>query len=347
MTNSRLLWGYSLSPLGFSEDAWHGGRPSNLGIDALLRQVDSAKHAGFDFVALFDRLGARPGKTIVSGNATFEPTTLVSALSSRARDIGFLAAASTVHHEVYNLARRFASLDTINDGRTGWIVLDDSGSPERDLEYVDVVKGLWNSWDADAFIYDKKAGRFFDPEKMHVLDHRGPHLSVRGPLNVNRSPQDTPVIAAVHGYGNPVLAARHAEIIVLQSTSVEAVKLDVGAIRGLIATEGRQSTAVRIMVALIPFDGREGAPSDAGAQRSGGPGGLRLPEMEGDIATVLKDLASETYVDGFVIVPPSLEAAAKFVSEAVPKLASLGLGGTKRGEGTLRSTLFGRTGEAK
>ncbi|TCR70718.1 LLM class flavin-dependent oxidoreductase [Rhizobium sp. BK376] len=340
MTKSKLHWGYALSPFGFSESAWRDGQTSDLGFDALLRQVDKARHAGFDFVALFDRLGKRPAETIVSGNTTFEPTTLLSALSSRARGIGFLAAASTAQHEAYNLARRFASLDTINGGRSGWIVLDDSTNGERDLEYVDVVKGLWGSWDADAFIYDKENGRFFDPAKMHVLNHKGPHLSVRGPLNVNRSPQDTPVVAALFHYGYPALAARHADVVILRSTSVDAARREAETVWRSVAEAGRNRAGVRLILSIVPSMATAKAPpggSDATAP--GGLDGLPLGDLGGDIAAALGGLASEADLDGYLLVPPSLQAVEGFISTTAPKLTGLGLGTRSASLGTLRSTL--------
>ncbi|TGU12646.1 LLM class flavin-dependent oxidoreductase, partial [Mesorhizobium sp. M2D.F.Ca.ET.153.01.1.1] len=96
-------------------------------------------------------------------------------------------------------------IDLISDGRAGWNVvtspLEGSGRnygrehPDHALrykiaaEYLDVVQGLWDSWDDDALIRDRVTGRFFDPAKLHRLDHRGQFFSVEGPLNIRRSPQ--------------------------------------------------------------------------------------------------------------------------------------------------------------
>lgn len=335
MKKSGLLWGYALSPLGFSDRSWQGAKATDLSFDALLRQVEQAGQAGFDFVTLFDGFGQRPTETIRSGNTNFEPTTLVSALSSRAGNIGFLAAASTVQHEAYNLARRFASLDTINGGRTGWIVLDDSTEAGRDLEYIDVVRGLWDSWDADAFIYDKQAGRFFDPSKMHVLQHKGPHLSVRGPLNVNRSPQDIPIIASVHGRGNPQLAARHADLVILQSTSVAATVVDSRLIREQVGDAGRDPSDIRVVACIAPADDGN---DRIGKGTSAGVTGIPLV-VEDDVTATLTGIASDADIDGFIVVPPSLSAAQRFIAAIGPTLISLGLDDASKRMETLRSTL--------
>ncbi len=132
-----------------------------------------------------------------------------------------IATAATNQHEPYNLARRFASLDTISKGRTGWNLVASSESFERDAEYVEVVSGLWDSWEDDAFVYDKAAGRFFVPEKMHVLNHKGEHFTVRGPLNVNRSPQGKPVITHKLTIPTLDLAAQYAEVILVDTPTLE------------------------------------------------------------------------------------------------------------------------------
>lgn len=190
--------GLSLTPFGHDPAAWSQAGREALGFDGLLAQVLEAERAGFDFVWLADRNAQRPTDTLSPLATPFEPTTLVSALSTRAKTIGFLATAATYQHEPYNLARRLASLDAISKGRTGWTVVA-SSDEARNREYVDVVRALWDSWEDDAFIYDKADGRFFVPRKMHVQNHIGIHFSVRGPLNVNRSPQGQPVLAASAG----------------------------------------------------------------------------------------------------------------------------------------------------
>lgn len=162
----------------------------DLGFDDILQQVKGAEAAGFDFVWLAERMAG--------GEPRHDATLLASALATQTHDIGLLVTAAPARHEPYNLARRMASLDWISNGRIGWMV--DAGTDhDREHEYIGLVGNLWDSWDDDAFIYDKAASRFFTPDKMHVLNHAGPHFSVRGPLNVNRPPQGRPIIAAMAG----------------------------------------------------------------------------------------------------------------------------------------------------
>jgi alkanesulfonate monooxygenase len=129
------------------------------------------------------------------------------------------------------IARRFASLDHISGGRAGWNLVTTSNPDaalnfgltehmehgeryRRAREFYDVVTGLWDSWAEDAFIRDVENGVYFDPERMHVLDHKGEFLSVRGPLNIARPIQGWPVIvqAGASDAGRQ-LAAETAEMI--------------------------------------------------------------------------------------------------------------------------------------
>src|SRR5471030_2555308 len=144
-------------------------------------------------------------------STSFEPFTLLSALSQATARIGLVATGSTTFDAPYHIARRFASLDHISGGRAGWNIVTTSnpdaalnfGMDEhmehgeryhRAREFYDVVTGLWDSWADDAFVRDVENGIFFDPAKMHVLNHKGEHLSVRGPLNIARPIQGWPVI---------------------------------------------------------------------------------------------------------------------------------------------------------
>ena len=131
-------------------------------------------------------------------------------MSSVTSRVGLVATGSTSFTEPFNLARQFASLDHLSGGRAGWNVVTTGNAAssrnfgrdehfehderyERANEFVEVVRGLWDSWDDGAFVMDRASGRYFIPEKMHRLDHKGPFLSVRGPLNMRRPPQGHPV----------------------------------------------------------------------------------------------------------------------------------------------------------
>ena len=160
-----------------------------------------------------------------------EPTTLLAALAAVTTDIGLIATASTTYNEPYALARRFASLDHISGGRVGWNVVTSGSDNEahnfglptqiehderyrRAAEFVEVAKCLWDSWEDGAHLRDQASGRYFDPDRVHALYHRGPHFSVEGPLNVGRPPQGHPVIVqAGDSEAGRQLGARTADLI--------------------------------------------------------------------------------------------------------------------------------------
>ncbi|MEC8958292.1 MAG: LLM class flavin-dependent oxidoreductase [Chloroflexota bacterium] len=171
----------------------------------------------------------------------FEPLTLLAALSMVTTHIGLAATLSTTYSDPYTVARQFSSIDHLSDGRAGWNIvtspLEGSAAnyskpehPQHDLryrmagEFVEITKGLWDSWEDDAFIRNKESGVFIDPSKMHRLDHKGEFYSVQGPLNISRSKQGSPVlIQAGSSEAGRGFAAKIADAIFTgQSTSSDA-----------------------------------------------------------------------------------------------------------------------------
>jgi alkanesulfonate monooxygenase SsuD/methylene tetrahydromethanopterin reductase-like flavin-dependent oxidoreductase (luciferase family) len=173
-------------------------------LDGLRDVVSRAEAAGVETIVLPD--GIPPAK---GGEGWPDALILIGWLAAQTSRIRLLGRVSSLGHQPYNLARRLASLDLISRGRAGWLVategaddayaafsgrvrLEGVDREAREGEFATVVKGLWQSWDADALVLDKKGAQFFRPEAMHTLDHQGEHFSVRGPLNVMRSPRGTP-----------------------------------------------------------------------------------------------------------------------------------------------------------
>ncbi|MFP5473609.1 MAG: NtaA/DmoA family FMN-dependent monooxygenase, partial [Gammaproteobacteria bacterium] len=175
-----------------------------------------------DNAAIVDQIDFRPITAL-------EPTVLLTAVAAATTHLGVIGTASTSYNEPYNIARRFASLDLVSGGRTGWNVVTTADLPSarnfgleavpdhaqryrRADEFTQLVKDLWDSWEDDVFIGDKAAGRFVDLAKVHPVRHRGEFFSVQGPLNLPRSPQGRPVLvqAGASADGRE-LAARHAE----------------------------------------------------------------------------------------------------------------------------------------
>src|SRR4051812_10594547 len=215
----RMRLGAFLYPAGHHVAAWRmpdapADATTNLGHLATFART--AERAKFDLLFLADGVAALTAnldalKRSDEWATGFEPLTLLSALSVVTERIGLVATVSTTFNEPFNLARKFASLDLISGGRAGWNLVTSSNPLElanfgnvtefahrdryaRAEEFVAVVLGLWNSWEDDAFARDKASGLFFDPAKLHVLNHAGRHFKVRGPLTVPRSAQGHPVV---------------------------------------------------------------------------------------------------------------------------------------------------------
>jgi alkanesulfonate monooxygenase SsuD/methylene tetrahydromethanopterin reductase-like flavin-dependent oxidoreductase (luciferase family) len=324
-----------LTPFGHHPSAWRQSRAlEKLGFDALLSQVLGAEESGVDFVLLSDRLGIRPLDDLSPVATPFEPTTLVAALATKARRIGFLVAATTRQHEPYNLARRLASLDIISDGRTGWLAIGGANDSERDEEYLGLVSALWDSWEDDAFVYDKMRGRFFWPEKMHVLNHKGKNFSVRGPLNVNRSPQGKPVLAEILGEENGVLNALTVEVALLHADTLKgAIDIAHKFVRTAEAV-GRKRGDIRILTNVMPVvaENSKDAFRINEALQPSDEDRLHQPLLAArligtplEVADAMEQWLKDNPLDGFTILPPTLEIAECFLSTVVPELRRRGL----------------------
>ena len=197
--------------------------------------------------------------------SSFDPLTLLPALAVATEKIGLIATASTTYNDPYHIARKFASLDHISDGRSGWNIvtsynpheasnfgLDSHAShDERYLkarEFYDVVTGLWDSWADDAFMRDVEKGVYFDPEKLNILNHDGKFLKVRGPLNVARPIQGWPVIVqAGASEAGRQLAAETAEVLFGAANTIEDGKSYYSDIKSRMSKIGRDPKSAKIL----------------------------------------------------------------------------------------------------
>tara|TARA_R110002126_G_scaffold4815_7_gene24918 strand:+ start:4525 stop:5871 length:1347 start_codon:yes stop_codon:yes gene_type:complete len=196
---------------------------------------------------------------------SFEPFTLLSALSMATDHLGLMATGSTTYDEPYHIARRFASLDHISGGRAGWNIVTTSNPDasknfgkedhlehaeryRRAREFYDVVTGLWDSWAEDAFVRDQETGFFMDPDKMHRLNHDGEFFKVAGPLNIARPVQGWPVIVQAGG-SEPgrQLAAETAEAVFAAQSNLEAGQAFYKDVKGRMAKLGRDPDHLKIM----------------------------------------------------------------------------------------------------
>lgn len=279
--NDEMKLGLFLLQAGYHEGAWrHPGVPANGGVDVdhYGHLATLAERAAFHFVFVADSpcVVEQEYATIarVSRNDGFEPFTLLSALSSRTQDIGLVATATTTYNHPYNLARVLASLDHLSRGRAAWNIVTsgykfeapnfgEEELPDHDTryararEFVEVVKGLWDTWEDDAFIRDKKTGVFADTTKLHLLNHRGDHLSVRGPLNVARPPQGYPVLVqAGTSDAGMEFAAELGEVVFTAAPSLEHGKGYYAALKERALALGREENQVLVMPGIVPIVGR-------------------------------------------------------------------------------------------
>lgn len=204
----------------------------------------------------------------------FEPVSIIGALSAVTEHLGFVASASTTYNEPYHIARKFASLDWISSGRVGWNVVTSWSEQEalnfgaerhmehglryrRAEEFVDVVFGLWDSWEDDAFIRDQASGQYFDPARLHNLNHRGESFTVAGPLNVARPVQGYPVIAQAGSSGpGQALGSRIADIIYTAQKDKESALAFATSVKGHAAAVGRDPAGMLVMPGIMPILGR-------------------------------------------------------------------------------------------
>ena len=215
---------------------------------------------------------------------SFDPMILLPALATVTQRLGLVATASTTFEQPYLIARRFASLDHLSGGRAGWNIVTTSNPDaalnfgmddhmehderyRRAREFYDVVTGLWDSWEDDAFIRDVDSGVFFDPDKLHVLNHKGPYLSVRGPLNVARPPQGWPVIVqAGASEAGRQLAAETAEVVFASFPTTADGQRTYADIKGRMAKIGRDPNHLKVLPGVLVIVG--GTVAEAQAKRA-------------------------------------------------------------------------------
>ena len=280
MTKTLHL-GAFMRPVGIHTAWWRypgAQADANFNLKHLVSFIQTLERGCFDAFFMADHLAVlnmpiealRRSATVTS----FEPLTLLSSLAMVTERIGLVATASTTFDEPYHIARRFASLDHISGGRAGWNIVTTS-NPDAALnfgmtehvehderyrrahEFFDVVTGLWDSWADDAWLRDQDSGLFFDERRLHVLDHHGEHLNVRGPLNIARPIQGWPVIVqAGASEAGKDLAARTAEVIFGSSRTIEDARRFYADMQARLREAGRAPDALKVLPGALVTVGR-------------------------------------------------------------------------------------------
>jgi FMN-dependent oxidoreductase (nitrilotriacetate monooxygenase family) len=274
--SQQLRLGAFMRPASIHTGAWRypGAYPdANFNFAHLKRFAQKIEHGRFDAFFMADHMAVlnMPLEALKRSHTvtSFEPFTLLSALAAVTEHIGLVATGSTTFDAPFHVARRFASLDHISGGRAGWNIVTTSNPDaalnfgmtqhmehaeryRRAREFYDVVTGLWDSFADDAFIRDVERGTYFDPDKMHVLNHQGKYLSVRGPLNIARPIQGWPVIvqAGASDAGRQ-LAAETAEAVFTAQNDIAAARAFYADVKSRMEKIGRSRDHMKILPACF------------------------------------------------------------------------------------------------
>ncbi|WP_029349654.1 LLM class flavin-dependent oxidoreductase [Bosea sp. 117] len=278
----RLKLGTFVYTFGYNPAGWlHPASDVNGANDIrhLAKVARMSEEAKFDFMFIADSPAAAIGDPealcrLPTKMNRFEPLTLITALTQSTSRLGFVATASTSYYEPYNIARIFASIDHLSGGRSCWNVVtsdhDETGynfnreglDPhalryERGKEFVDVVFGLWDSFEPDALLLDRQSGVYYDKDKLHTLNHKGKHFQVRGPLNIAATPQGRPVIAQAGGSEAGIeLAAETAELVFSLASNLERSRDFYATLKGRMAKFGRAPDDLKVMPGVVLNVGR-------------------------------------------------------------------------------------------
>lgn len=282
MSTRQLKLGALINATGFHIAAWlHPNAPLDAAtdIDYYARLANSGERGKFDFLFLADSSAILYGHDYAAMSrialvSHLDPIALLSALAPLTRHIGLVGSATTTYNEPFHLARKFASLDHLSRGRAGWNIVTSANQAEagnfgldqhvahdkryeRAHEATEVIEGLWNSWEDDAFLHDRDSGRYFDVDKLHNLNHKGDIFKVKGPLNVPRPPQGYPVrLQAGSSETGQALGARFADVIFTAQRNVADAQTFYRAIKAQVAAQGRNPEHVKILPGIVPFVGK-------------------------------------------------------------------------------------------
>ncbi|MDQ0246674.1 FMN-dependent oxidoreductase (nitrilotriacetate monooxygenase family) [Bacillus fengqiuensis] len=272
----KLKLGAMLHGAGGHMAAWrHPNAPADASVNfgfykQLVKKAESGK---LDLVFVADGLYITE-KSHPNFLNRFEPITILAALAGSSTHIGLVGTLSTSYSEPYTVARQFGSIDLISGGRAGWNAVTSplEGSalnygkaehPTHELrykiakEFIQVTKGLWDSWEDDAFIRNKETGVFIESGKMHRLNHKGEFFSVQGPLNIGKSKQGRPIIfQAGSSEAGKELAAKEADAIFTGHDSMSEARQFYQDVKSRAAGYGRSPDELLIFPGISPIVGR-------------------------------------------------------------------------------------------
>ena len=283
MTNERKMHlGAFLAGTGSNMASWrhpNAVADAAINLDYYRQLTRKAETAKLDFVFFGDGLYISE-KSHPNFLNRFEPVTLLAALAMDTTKIGLAATLSTSYSEPFTVARQFASIDHISGGRAGWNIVTSplEGSalnyskaehPQHDLryrmaaEYIEVTKGLWDSWEDDAFVRNKETGQFIDPEKLHRVNHKGEFFSVQGPLTISRSKQGRPIlIQAGSSEAGKDFASQVADAVFTGQANIDDAREFYQDVKGRAVKHGRRPEEILMLPGCNPIVGSTAAEAE-------------------------------------------------------------------------------------
>ncbi len=274
MVQKHVTFGIMLQGPGGHMNAWkHPSVPADAStnLNFFVKTARKAEEAGIAFAFVADGLYINE-QSIPHFLNRFEPLTILSALAAFTTKLGLVGTVSTSYSDPFTIARQFASLDVISGGRAGWNAvtspLEGSGRnysrehPEHELryeiadEYLDAIKGLWDSWDDDAFVRDRETGVYADKSKLHRLNHKGRFFRIEGPLNIGRSRQGQPVVFQAGASESGIrLAGKHADAVFTNGGPLDDAKTFYKQVKRSAIAHGRSAADVGIFPGIGPIVG--------------------------------------------------------------------------------------------
>jgi FMN-dependent oxidoreductase (nitrilotriacetate monooxygenase family) len=256
---------------GYHESAWKvsGADPAAvLHPEWYVRLAQTAEQAAISAIFLPDSPGEAEFRSEYLPRSFIDPVQLLTAVAVATEHVGLIATASTTYSSPWDLARRFATLDFISNGRAGWNIVTtvepaaaanfgELPHPpreqryERAEEFVEVVLALWDAWEDDAFVGDKTTGTWADPGKLHPPRFDGRWFHVASYLPFPRSPQGHPFLAQA-GSSPPgvALAAKYADGVFTPQSDIASGQKFRAKLREQAAAAGRDPEHVFVLPGL-------------------------------------------------------------------------------------------------
>lgn len=366
MTQMRLFAFDFTGPAHLSAGVWKHPADRGSQYKSLKYWVDYARmleEACFDGIFFADNVGYHD---VYRGNVDAalkdaaqipanDPSYVIPAMAAVTAHLGFGVTSTTAYDHPYSLARKFATLDHLTDGRIGWnVVTSYADSAARNLgtgvqrahddryevaaEFIDVALKLWeSSWEEQSVVADPASSTYVDPQRVHPIEHSGQHFTVPGIFLCEPSPQRTPVIFQAGGSSKGIaLAAATAEAVFMNATSKSGLKQQVDRLRKQAEEAGRNPAHIAVLQMITVISGATDAEAqkkyeeyrklvsyEGAMARYSGWSGLDMSTFDPDVPLRhVKTNAGQTMVDIFSKMDPDKEWTPRDIAEYI------GIGGT-------------------